>query len=95
MSTQLSLPRVFVAVWDVAGETGMSYVPDYAGAPGDLDGVLADLLHGAVAADVKEVWLEVLAVAAWVSSNQEEGTPGIFSWVFLIINFSLNLNMKC
>lgn len=62
----------------------MSYVPDYAGAPGDLDGVLAHLLHGAVAADVKEVGLKVLTVAAWVSSNQEQRTPGVRAENFIL-----------
>ena len=51
----LSLPGVFVAVRDVAGEAGVGDVSDYADPPGDLDGVLADLLHRAVAAHVEEV----------------------------------------
>ena len=33
----------------------MGHMPDNAAAPGDLDGVLADLLHRAVAAHVEEV----------------------------------------
>ena len=45
-----------------------------AAAPGDLDGVLADLLHRAVAAHVEEVGLEVLAVTARLSTHQEQRT---------------------
>ena len=45
-----------------------------AAAPGDLDGVLADLLHRAVAAHVEEVGLEVLTVGARLPANQEQRT---------------------
>ena len=51
----LSLPRVFVAVRHITGETRVCHMADNAAAPGDLDGVLADLLHRAVAAHVEEV----------------------------------------
>ena len=51
----LSLPGVFVAVRHITGEAGVRHMADNAAAPGDLDGVLADLLHRAVAAHVEEV----------------------------------------
>ena len=62
----------------------MSHVADNAAAPGDLDGVLADLLHRAVAAHVEEVGLQVLAATARLSAHQEERTSGIFSCFFII-----------
>ena len=49
------LPRVFVAVRHITGEAGVRHMTNDAAAPGDLDGVLADLLHRAVAAHVEEV----------------------------------------
>ena len=52
----------------------MRHMTNDAAAPGDLDGVLADLLHRAVAAHVEEVGLEVLAVAARLPAHQEERT---------------------
>ena len=55
----------------------MSHVADNAAAPGDLDGVLADLLHRAVAAHVEEVGLQVLAVTAGLSAHQEQRTSEI------------------
>ena len=73
----------------------MGDVSDYADPPGDLDGVLADLLHGAVAAHVKQIGLEVLSAGARLSSHQEQRTSevrDIFDeLVFLITQFCLKL----
>ena len=62
----------------------MSHVADNATAPRDLDGVLADLLHRAVAAHVEEVGLQVLAVTARLPTHQEQRTSEIFSGFFII-----------
>ena len=73
----------------------MCHMADNAAAPGDLDGVLADLLHRAVAAHVKQIGLEVLSAGARLSSHQEQRTSevrDIFDeLVFLITQFCLKL----
>ena len=87
-----ALPWVFVAVWHITGEAGVSHMTHNAAAPGDLDGVLADLLHRAVAAHVEEVWLEVLTVAARLPPNQEQGTSEIRGGVWFFHHWNIFLS---
>ena len=68
------VPGVLIAVGHIAGDSSLGYMTHNAHAPVDLDHLLAHLLHRAVAAHIKQVGLQVLAVGPGLSSNQKQGT---------------------
>ena len=69
VALSINSPRVFIAVRDVAGEACVGHMSHYAHPPGDLDRVLAHILHRAVAAHVEQVGLEVLTVSVGLPTH--------------------------